>query len=199
MVPLSESERLNWDRRYAEGDYRPRTWPSPFLEEWIDHFPRGRALDLACGAGRNALRLAEAGFQVEAMDISQSAIEIARAEGRRRGLEVTWRLADLDDADLPQASYAVITVIRYMNRRLWPRIVGALAPNGWLLIEHHLRTTADVDGPSSPGSRLDPQELIGALPSLRIISYQEVLEDANRDRKTYALARLVACNGDPGW
>ena len=196
---MGESERLEWDRRYAEGDYRPRTWPSPFLEDWIDHLPPGRALDLACGAGRNALRLAEAGFQVEAIDVSPSAIEMARAESQRRGLEVTWQVADLDEAELTQASYAVITVIRYVNRGLWPRIVGALAADGWLLIEHHLRTTAAVHGPSSPEFRLDPQELIGAFPSLRIIFYEEVLEPANREQKVYALARLVACKGDPGW
>ena len=86
-----------------------------------------------------------------------------------------------------------------MNRKLWPRLVAALAPNGWLLIEHHLRTDVDVDGPTSSEFRLAPQELVEAFRSLRIISYEEVLEEAEQDRKTYALARLVACKGDPGW
>lgn len=196
---MSETERLEWDRRYAEGDYRPRSWPSPFLEEWIDRLPSGRALDLACGAGRNALRLAEAGYQVEGFDISQAAIDMARRESSRRGLEVTWRVVDLDTADLARSSYDVITVIRYVNRRLWSRLIEALAPNGWLLVEHHLQTNADVDGPSSPEFRLAPQELLEAFRSLRIVFYEEELEAAKPDRKAYALARLVACNGDPGW
>lgn len=196
---MSENERLSWEQRYQEGEYRPRTWPSPFLEEWIGRFPMGRALDVACGAGRNALRLAEAGFQVEAIDISTSAISMARAESERRGLDVVWEVADLDDADLGTSVYDVITMIRYVNRRLWPRLIAALNPNGWLLVEHHLQTTADVDGPSSPEFRLAPQELLGAFRTLRILNYQEVLEAAQPDRKGYALARLVACKGDPGW
>lgn len=196
---MSENERLDWDRRYAEGEYVPRTWPSPFLEEWLDRLPPGRALDVACGAGRNALRLAAAGYEVEAIDISQAAVDMARKEGDRRGLNVTWRVDDLDAAVLGTGSYDVITVVRYVNRRLWPHLIQALAPHGWLLIEHHLQTTADVDGPSSPEFRLAPQELLRAFGSLRILHYEEGVEPAKQERKGYALARLVACQGDPGW
>src|SRR3990172_7459462 len=196
---MSETERLEWDHRYAEGEYRPRTRPSPFLEEWIDRLPAGRALDVACGVGRNALLLAESGYRVEAVDISRSAIDMARTEADRRGLEVAWRVVDLDEACVQTSFYDVITVIRYVNRRLWPRLTAALAPNGWLLIEHHLRTTADVDGPSSPEFRLAPQELLKAFRSLRILHYEEGLETAEGEGKGFALARMVACNGDPGW
>ena len=199
MPGVSETERQEWDRRYTVGEYRPRTWASPFLEQWMDHFPRGRALDLACGAGRNALRLAEAGHQVDAVDISRAAITMARTEAEHRGLEVAWQVADLDDAPLPADTYDAITVIRYVNRNLWPRLITALAQNGWLLIEHHLQTTADVDGPRSHDFRLEPQELLEAFRTLRIVSYEEVLETSRRERTTYALARLVACKGDPGW
>ena len=196
---MSEAERLEWDRRYTDGDYRPRTWPSPFLEAWLDRLPKGRALDLGCGAGRHALRLAEAGHQVEAIDISASAIQMARTEAEHRGLEVAWKVADLDDAELRTGFYDVITVIRYFNRPMWPRLIAALAPNGWLLIEHHLQTTADVDGPGSPDFRLEPQELLEAFRPLRVVHYEEVLETARRERQAYALARLVACKGNPGW
>jgi SAM-dependent methyltransferase len=196
---VSEEERQKWDRRYAEGEYRPRTWPAPFLETWIDRLPAGRALDVACGIGRNALRLAEAGYQVEAVDISASAVAMARAEADGRGLEVEWRVVDLDDANLARSCYDVITVIRYVNRRLWPQLIAALAPGGWLLVEHHLQTTADVSGPGSPEFRLAPQELLEAFNSLRIIYYQEEFEPAEADRKGYALARMVACRGNPGF
>ena len=196
---MSESERMEWDRRYQTGEYRPRTRPSPFLEQWLDRLPTGRALDVACGTGRNALRLAEAGYRVDAVDISRAAIEKARIEGERRGITVAWQVVDLDDARLEAAAYDVITVIRYVNRKLWPRLIGALFPNGWLLIEHHLRTTADVGGPSSPEFRLAPQELLHAFDGLRILHYEEVLETAQGEERPFALARLVACNGDPGW
>ena len=196
---MSEFERMDWDHRYQTGEYRPRTLPSSFLEQWLERLPTGRALDVACGTGRNAPRLAEAGDRVDAVDISQAAIEQARIEGERRGLPVAWQGGDLDHARLETAAYDVITVIRYVNRKLWPRLIKALAPNGWLLIEPHLQTTADVFGPSSPEFRLAPQELLRAFHGLRIVLYEEVLETAQAEARGFALARLVACNGDAGW
>jgi SAM-dependent methyltransferase len=196
---MSEDERRAWDDRYGSGEYQPRPAPGPFLEAWIDRFPAGRALDVACGAGRHALRLAEAGYQVDAIDVSAVAIEMGREEAERRGLEVNWVVADLDDFPLAADTYDVIIVIRYVNPRLWPRLLDALAPDGWLLVEHHLRTTADVDGPGSPEFRLDPQELIEAFGSLRILFYEEALVPSDRPGSQFALARLVATAGRPDW
>ncbi len=195
---MSEAERQTWDRRYREGDYRPRSWPSPFLDAWLPRLPRGRALDIACGAGRNALRLAEAGFRVDAVDIAESAIALGRAEGERRGLDVEWRVADLDDAALDADAYDLVTVFRYVNRLLWPRLADALTADGWLIIEHHLVTAADVEGPSTPDFRLEPQELLESFAALRIIFYEETIEIDPAGHR-YALERIVACKGDPGF
>ncbi len=197
---MTEDERDKWDDRYASGDYQPRTWPSPFLEEWIPQLRTGRALVLACGTGRNAIRLAEAGFQVEGVDISPVAVARAGAEASRRGVDVEWRVADLDDVDLEPSAYDLITVIRYRNRALWPRLPGALAPDGFLLVEHHLQTPLAVAGPSSPGFRLEPQELLDECSgALRIVHYSEVLEPADKTGSMYALARMAACKGNPGF
>lgn len=192
-------ERTAWDRRYAEGDYVPRTAPSPFLEEWLDRLPRGRALVVACGTGRNAMRLAGAGFDVDAVDISQVAIDRAQAEAERRGLSIRWHVSSLDDFAIPADAFRLITNIRYRNPRLWPRLIEGLAPDGWALVEHHLKSTADVVGPSQPEFRLDPQELLRAFASLRILYYSEVLEAGDLDAGSYALARMVACKGDAGF
>ena len=196
---MSESERQSWDRRYVTGEYQPRPHPAPFLEEWLDRIPPGRALDVACGAGRNALRLAEAGFEVEAVDISQAALDMAAAEASRRGLRLTFRQGDLDHLELDAGAYDLITVIRYRSRDLWPRLVEALAPDGWLLVEHHMTTTLDVDGPSTADFRLDPQELLSACAGLRVVYYAESIEPADREGDRYAIARVVACKGDPGF
>jgi SAM-dependent methyltransferase len=194
---MSEFERTEWDRRYREGDYRPRAAPSPFLEEWLPRLPGGRALDLACGTGRNALRLAEAGLVVEAVDISGVAIEIASSEAVVRALDIEWRAADLDSLELDPGGYDLITVFRYINRPLWPRLTAALAPNGFLVIEHHLDSPLEVEGPRQPEFRLRPQELLRAFLDLRVVHYSETIE--TEGGSTFALARLVACQGDPGW
>jgi len=196
---VSEDERQNWDSRYASGDYEPRPNSGPFLEAWVDQLPPGRALDIACGAGRHAMRLAEKDLRVDAVDVSAVAIDMAATEAKRRGLEVNWVAADLDDHELPTGAYNVITVIRYVNRELWPRLIEALAPGGWLLVEHHMKTTADVDGPGSPEFRLEPQELLEAFGSLRILFYEELLTDGDRLGRRHALQRLVAVKDGPGW
>lgn len=196
---MSEEERRRWDERYASGDYLPRAHPSGFLEEWIELIPPGRALDVACGAGRHALALAEAGFDVTAVDISGEAIAVARAEAAARGLVVDWLVEDLDEYEPPPGAFHLIVVFRYVNRRLWPLLARALRPDGWLLVEHHLQTHADVDGPSSPDFRLRPGELLQAFGDLRVVFYSETIEPGDRGDADYAIARMAACNGDPGW
>lgn len=194
----TSDERARWDERYASGDYRPGTDHSALVEEAVVHVRYGRALVLACGAGRNALYLASQGFAVEAIDISPVAIEMARAESDRRGLEVEWSQGDLNHADLAVGRYDLITMIRYTNRKLWPRLHPALSPDGWLVMEQHLKTHHPVAGPSDE-YRLAPGELLDAFPGLRVIKYYEEYRESETSGRMTATAGLLACNGDPGW
>lgn len=196
---MSDEERRRWDERYATGGYRARTWPAGYLEQWVPVFGAGRALVVACGPGRNALYLAEHGFEVTGVDISEVAIERASHEALARGLSVEFMVADLDDFTPEIGAFDLITVIRFRNRDLWPRLVGAIAPDGWILAEHHMHTTVAVAGPSSPEFRLEPGELLEVFGGLRIVDYSESVEPADDDTKRYAIQRAVACNGDPGW
>lgn len=197
---VSDEERSKWDRRYAVGECVPRTQPTPFLLDWLDRIPVGRALDIATGTGRNALALAQAGFEVDAVDISAVAIDRARAEAERRGVEINWAVVDLDIDALPGDGYDLITVMRYRNPDLWPRLGAMLAPDGWILIEHHLRTSReDVVGPSGDAFRLAPGELLEAFRDLRIVHYSEAVEPTDDGEALFVNARVVVCAGDPGW
>lgn len=195
---MTADEKARWDERYSTGDYQPRWHPSPLVEQAIDLIGTGRALVLACGAGRNALRLAEAGFEVSAVDVSSVAIDMARAEASTRGLEVDWRVSDVGEFDLPAATYDLITMIRFVDRDIWPDLPEALTPNGWLLMEQHLRTYRDVIGPSGD-YRLQPGELLRAFADLRIVHYTEAYEPSDKANRMTATARMLACKGDPGW
>ena len=192
-------EREVWDRRYRRGEYVPRAYPSPFLLEWLKRIPTGLALDVACGAGRNSFALAEAGFSVEAIDISGAAIDMAQRTAAERSLSIDWHVGNLSEFDPPAATYDLITVFRYRDPHLWPRLIESLAPDAWILVEHHMKTTLDVAGPSTPEFRLDPQELLHAFDSLRIVHYSEQVEPADQSDRQYVIARIAACNGDPGW
>jgi len=198
---VSEADRQKWQQRYAAGEYQGRTHPSRLLEEWLQGRPRpegARALDLACGAGRNALFLAAQGFRVDAMDISGTALEQGAAKALESGLKIDWVEVDLDDTTLTPQHYDLVLVSRYVNRALSGGIVAALRDGGHLLYEQHLRTGRDVGGPRSAQFRVAPNELLEMFAALRVLYYREAIFD-DRDGATMALAQLIACKGSPGY
>ena len=194
---MSEEERADWDRRYRDGSYQPRQSPFSLLEQMIDRLPRGRALDIACGGGRNALFLAAHGYEVEAVDGSPEALRLAEERARTQGLAVRWTEADLDDYAPPQTGYAVIVNCFYLNRPLLTRLADALADDGYIFVEQHLRTPLPV--PGNREWRLEPNELLRTFSDLRIVRYEEAVgKDPDRDRDI-ATVRAVACKGSGGF
>src|SRR5690606_21943035 len=147
---MTETERERWERRYREGAYADRTHPTALLAEWEPRLPRGLALDVACGAGRNALFLAAAGRRVDALDISPTALERARRDADVRGLDVRWIEADLapdPDAVLPDGPYDLVVLVRYVHRGILAPLWKRLAPGGALVCEQHVDSAHDVVGP----------------------------------------------------
>jgi len=198
IVPMSDADRDKWERRYAEGSYTARTHPTRLLAEWLPRLAPGRALDLACGAGRNALHLALAGYRVDAMDISSVALERGRGKAAELGVEVNWINVDLDNVELVPEGYDVVVVTRYVNRRLTDALTRSLRDGGHLVYEQHFLTERDVDGPRSRSFRLRPNELLEMFRALRVLYYREDLL-TDPDGRTMALAQLVACKGSPGY
>jgi SAM-dependent methyltransferase len=199
---MSQADLDKWDARYREGSYLVRDYPSPFLDAWLERLPRtvfnGRALDIACGAGRNAMCLAQTGLRVDALDISQAALDRAAVSAQERGLSVNWMQADLDDAALEVDAYNVISIIRYRPWRMALQVIDALTADGWLIFEHHLQSTQPVGGPTTNTFRLAPQELLRDYGALRVVFYEECI-DEDRDGRVMGLVRLVACKGDAGF
>lgn len=188
---MSAVDRQKWNRRYRDGAYQGRRHPSAFLAECAAALPApGRALDLACGTGRNAVYLADLGFAVEAVDISAEALAIGRA--RAPALPIRWLEHDLDSGFVPEAGYDVIVNIRFVNLALLESLVPWLRPNGVMIVEQHLATPRDdVIGPRNPAFRVAPGELARLASTLAIESVQEdVLVDP--DGRKAALSRLLA-------
>jgi tellurite methyltransferase len=195
---VSRAERDKWDERYRSGAYEDRTHPTELLAEWVPRLPRGRALDVACGAGRNALFLAAHGYSVDALDISAVGLARARDDAERRGLEVNWICGDLEetaDEALPHGPYDVIVWVRFVNHALLPRLAARLAPGGHLLCEQHLVSSAEVAGPRNPAFRYEPEQLRRSAAGLRVVHYREGLV-VDPDGRTVALAQLIARSAD---
>ncbi|HEY3515982.1 MAG TPA: methyltransferase domain-containing protein [Gammaproteobacteria bacterium] len=190
---MSAAERDKWDARYRDGAYEGRLHPTALLADWLPRLPRGRALDVACGAGRNALYLAANGFSVTALDISSVALDRGRRAALDRGLAIEWLCADLDEDPervLPAGDFDLIVWARYVHRTLMPHLVARLDLGGSLVCEQHLATDARVAGPTSAGFRLAPGELRASAQGLRIDhSYEGLAVDP--DGRSVALTQLI--------
>ena len=205
---MSDTDRAKWDARYAEGAYSGRTHPSNFLREYADQWTPGKALDLACGAGRNALFLARLGWSVDAVDISAVGLERAQAVAAASGLRVNWYCQDLlldseigskMESDsivnpaLPGRDYQLIILFRFVAPDLLHKLPALLAPGGMLMIEEHMVWPEPVTGPSSNRFRVEPDALQNLFPEMEVLaeSAGEVLEP---DGTSAALARLLVEN-----
>ncbi|MDJ0879284.1 MAG: methyltransferase domain-containing protein [Halieaceae bacterium] len=188
---MSSKDREKWNTRYADGAYSERTHASALLRDWIDRIEPGKALDMACGAGRNTLWLAEQGFTVDGVDISAAGLARLQATADERGLAVNLIEHDLDEPLELADDYQLILVIRYVNLPLLTRLTQHLAPGGWLICEQHMLSDAEVIGPSTPAFRVAPGALSTAVPGLEVQSLREGLV-TEPDGRLAALSRLVA-------
>jgi SAM-dependent methyltransferase len=187
--------RERWNRRYREqGVQAFPDRPAEWLAENRDLLPASgarRALDVACGDGRNALFLAQLGFEVDAVDISDVAVAALRSAAAERGLAVRPRQIDLEREPLPVAQYDAVVQFNYLQRDLFGALARALTPGGVLMIETVTRAHVEELGHSFDARFvLDDNELLRAFPDLLVLHYREGVVD--RRGKPRGVASLVA-------
>ena len=153
-------EIRSWDERYRSGERAAEdieAAPTPLLVEMAKRLTPARALDLACGSGRNALWLAEQGWSVTAVDGSPTAIEILRSQASSRGVTVNMKLADLEkfEYQIEPASWNLIAICSYLQRDLFAPAKQGVVPGGILISIVHI--TEPEEEPTA--HRLRPGEL----------------------------------------
>jgi SAM-dependent methyltransferase len=189
---MNEAQQ-RWEARHREAASSAPPEPASFLLEVMPLLPqpgaRSRALDLAAGAGQNAVCLASAGWPIVAVDIAPAALDRAEALASSRGLSVARGPAgrfpgrfsglllveaDLERLKLPETSFDLILCFQYLDRGLFSRIERALAPGGMLVYETFTEAQRCFDGgPRSPEHLLRPGELRAAFPLLESLFYRE--------------------------
>lgn len=167
-------KREVWDRKYAGPDFVWSAEPNRFLVAELAAMAPGRALDLACGEGRNAVWLAQQGWRVTGVDFSQVALAKAALLAESRGVDVEWVAADLLDYRPPEELDLVVVFYLQVpadeRRLVLGRAAEALAPGGTLLVVAHdlLNLTEGHGGPKEPTVLYTPDDVVGDLADLAI-------------------------------
>jgi SAM-dependent methyltransferase len=167
-------QREDWDQRYGESELVWPADPNIFLVAEAADLPPGRALDVACGEGRNAIWLARRGWQVVGADYSPAALRKAAQVAASAGVEVTFVEADATLRS-PEGPFDLV-VFCYLQlpgdlmARALDLAVAQLAEGGTLLvIGHDRRNLAEgVGGPSRPEVLLDPAAISAMVPGLDV-------------------------------
>jgi len=185
-------DRERWNEKYSTDEaFELPDDPIPELARRIDTLPTGRALDVATGTGRNARFLAAEEYDVDAVDVSDEALKRAERAADTEGVDVNWIRSDLDDFEFEPGAYDVITVSFFAALERLPDIIAALAPDGVLVYEHHLRSSDEIDiGPSSDRYRYPSNHLLHACLDLTILHYEERTRPDKQGR-TQAVTTLV--------
>ena len=189
--------REDWDARYAGVENLWAAKPNRFLVAEVADLEPGRALDLACGEGQNAIWLATLGWQVTGVDYSEVAIAKARGRAERDGVDAEFVCADLVTYE-PGSSVFDLVVVLYLHipsrerHVVLDRATAALAPGGTFLLVGHdtLNMTEGVGGPSDPDIHFTPDEIAAELPDLEIVKAERVLRDV-RGQERDAIDALV--------
>ncbi|MFV9457227.1 class I SAM-dependent methyltransferase [Rhodococcus sp. NM-2] len=162
-----------WDERYSQSDLVWGAPPNAVVVERVTSLPRGRALDLACGEGRNAHWLATRGWEVTGLDYSAVAVDKARrvaAEAPRSVRErLDYRVADVTDTDVGGEYDLVLMIYLHLapeeRLQVVNRAISALKPDGILMILGHdaVNLSQGVGGPQDAEILYTPDDLVNAF------------------------------------
>jgi SAM-dependent methyltransferase len=166
------------------------TQPAPFLVEQLERLPRGRALDLAMGLGRNAVYLARHGWAVDGVERSLKGVEEAKALASRFGVQINAIVADLAGYPIRPAHYDLICCFYFLDRGIFQAMGQGLKTGGAILYQSVTVDQAAIR-PDFPREHcLERNELLNAFKDLRILYYREAI--VNSLGSDAAVASLLA-------
>lgn len=172
---MAIDEEKKWDAKHKVRHEEKA--PSGFLQDIfrLGMWPiyPGKALDIASGKGRNALFLAEKGFQVEAIDISKVALMEAQRRAAAKGLTLNVRQVDLEGAELAKGAYDLILNFNFLQRTLISKIKLALKLGGYVIFETYLIDQRVLGHPRNPAYLVGHNELLQLFQDFRVLYYRE--------------------------
>ena len=157
--------------------YQPETMasePASVLVENRFLLPKtGRALDLACGLGANALLLAQQGLTTEGWDISAVAIHKLQRQADAHALPIKTFALEIASYSFTPASFDIIVVSRFLDRSICNAIMESLKPNGLLFYQTYTQQKVSEQGPKNPRFLLAENELLHLFSALKVVYYRD--------------------------
>ncbi len=190
---MNRKFRDTWEERHSSAEVGEA---EPSVVEFQPLMPRGRALDIAAGKGRNSIVLARAGVHVVAVDWSENALNSLALIAKKDQLAIEPVIADLEQS-LPfqPESFDIVVNISFLERGLFPSLKKVLRTGGMLLFDTFLVDQAALGHPRDLRFLLGHYELCGLLSDMELIRYREGIVDyggAKRAWRATALARRTA-------
>lgn len=191
-----------WDDRFKEEGFAYGKVANDFLMACAPKLPRGKALSLGEGEGRNAVFLAQLGFEVTAVDFSEVGLQKAQSLARQQGVPLTCIRADLADFDMGTQRWDLVVSIfaqpdSAVRQRLYGQLGQSLKPGGAFVLESKVDPAASAHD-RYPGVNILRQE-IGALRVVHALEDERVLDEGRyhqgRQRTAQILARLDGADG----
>jgi 2-polyprenyl-3-methyl-5-hydroxy-6-metoxy-1,4-benzoquinol methylase len=187
-----KADQKRWDQRFGRKEFAFGKEPNPFLKKHIRLLLKGRALDIASGEGRNAVFLAQNGFEVDAVDISEKGLKKAQKLAREKGVKINTFPVDLDQYPIEKERYDLITNFYFLRRSLIPKIKKGLKKGGRVIFETYIleQRKLGTGGPKQAKYFLKPNELLRLFKNFRILFYREgIFKEGGRKK---AVASLIA-------
>ncbi len=172
-------EREEWNRRYSGTELLWTAAPNRILVGEVEQLPAGRALDIGCGEGRNAVWLAEKGWRVTGVDFSDVALDKARRLAEARAVSVEWVLADLRSYQPEPGVYDLVVVLYlHVPNQERPGVhaacATALSRGGALIVLGHdvLNPTEGYGGPQDESVLFSPDDVVADLAGVTDVSVE---------------------------
>jgi SAM-dependent methyltransferase len=195
LAQQTDSPGQQWDERFKRPMFLYGKEPVEFLKQQEPNLRVGRALCLAAGEGRNAVFLAQQGFDVVAVDASAEGLAKANALASERGVTIETKVADLRDYDLGVEQYDLVTDFYYHQPDLFPKAMRALKPGGFFVLQGFSIDQPNTSrfGPKNPDFLIKAGELLQHFDGYRIRYYEDtVVElDEGMHQGSGAVVRLV--------
>lgn len=174
---MAQEDKIKWNKKYEETPSLLKSREvSKKLVETIEKVKGKKVLEIACGAGRNSIFLANRGFSVEAFDISDFAIESIKNQNIKN---ITAKVMDLEGYIPSKESYDLIVMTNYLDRELIPNLAKALKKEGILFIETYMNHKDNEKAPSNPDYLLKKNELKSFFnEEYEILDYDEFLNES---------------------